>query len=559
MTQSVWGDRLVLPPDELRDRYRAAGEWSDDPLPRRFHQSAQRHAERPALITATQEYTYADLDRRTDQIAAALIELGLEPRDPVIFQVTNRAETVLAWYGCLKAGLIPVATLAAHRMHEIGHVTKAVGARAHLVEGKTKFDLVSFADDVRAECPTMAITLTIGEDAAAPGRYRIEDLGADIDPAAARRAVEEVEATIDPLDVAVFQLSGGTTGVPKVIPRIHAEYWDNGRLYAQSLGWDDQARVAHLIPLTHNAGVSCALHAAHSVGAALVLADPDPVPAFALMARAKTTDALFGHGHFQALLLDEFAPARESLRRSVLSGSKVPEDVFASVDDGGDHWAGQMFGMGEGLFLVSPLDAPRQSRLTTVGQPIATTDEYRILEPGTENEVPDGEVGELVCRGPYTINGYFNAPEHNGTAFTSDAFYRTGDLAAVRIIDGQPYVSIEGRMKDLINRGGEKINAEELEKLLLGHPDIGEAAVVAMPDLRLGERTCAYLVAAEGREPLTLPQVQEYLGGLGVAKFKWPEHLEWVPALARTNVGKINKVALRADIAERISQTGTSQ
>ena len=555
MTQGVWGDRLVLPAAELRARYRGAGEWSDDPLTRRFHESAQRFAARPAVITAAAEYTYGELDRRTDQIAAGLHRLGLAPRDPVIFQVTNRAETVLAWYGCLKAGLIPVATLAAHRMHEIGHITGAVGARAHVVEANTKFDLVGFAQQVADACPTMEVTLTAGEDAAAPGRTRIEDLGADIDPAEARRLVETVEAGIDPLDVVVFQLSGGTTGVPKVIPRIHAEYWDNARLYAERLDWTPESRIAHLIPLTHNAGVSCALHAAHAVGAALVLADPDPVPAFELMARAGTTDALFGHGHYQALVLDEFGPARDTLRRSVLSGAKVPEAVFSRVDDGGDgpRWAGQMFGMGEGMFLVTPLDSPRDARLTTVGTPIAQTDEYRILDPGSEDELPDGEVGELVCRGPYTISGYFNAPEHNARAFTSDGFYRTGDLAAVRVIDGGRYVAIEGRMKDLINRGGEKINAEEVEKLLISHPGIADVAVVAMPDPRLGERTCAYVVSATGTE-LSMAQIQEHLDGLGVAKFKWPERLEWVENMPRTNVGKINKVTLRADINEKIGK-----
>lgn len=555
MTQDVWGDRRVLPAEELRARYRAAGEWSDDPLTRRLHESARRFAELPAVITATTEYTYGELDRRTDQIAAGLACLGLKPRDPVIFQLTNRAETVLAWYGCLKAGLIPVATLGAHRMHEIGHVTGAVGARAHVVEAATKFDLVAFAGQVRDVCPTMDFTFTVGEGAAGAesgveDRYRIEDLGTDIPPDEARRVVEEIENGIDPLDVAVFQLSGGTTGVPKVIPRLHAEYWDNGRLYAERLGWTPESRVAHLIPLTHNAGVSCALHATHAVGAALVLADPDPIPAFALMARVGATDALFGHGHYQALMLDEFAPARESLRRSVLSGAKVPEALFDRVDDD-MRWAGQMFGMGEGMFLVSPLDSPRLARLTTVGTPIALTDEYRILDPNSEEELPDGAIGELACRGPYTISGYYDASEHNARAFTSDGFYRTGDLAAVQRIDGGRYVSIEGRMKDLINRGGEKINAEEVEKLLLSHPSVADVAVVAMPDPRLGEKTCAYLVTADGRE-LSLPEVQRHLDSLGVAKFKWPERLEWVPGLPRTNVGKVNKVTLRADINEKI-------
>lgn len=555
MTQDVWGDRLVLPPEELQARYRAAGEWSSDPLTRRLHQSAERFADRPAVITASTQYSYAELDRRTDLIAAGLHHLGLRPRDPVIFQVTNRAETVLAWYGCLKAGLIPVATLAAHRMHEIGHIAGVVGARAHVVEAGMKFDLIAFAGKVREARPTMEITLTIGEAGPATENcYRIEDLGADIDPVQARRLVTEIENGTEPLDVAVFQLSGGTTGVPKVIPRLHAEYWDNARLYARRLGWTPETRVAHLIPLIHNAGVSCAMHASHAVGAALVLAEADPIPAFELMARAGATDALIGHVHYRAVMLAEFEPARRSLRRAVLSGTKVPEALFTHLNDD-SHWAGQLFGMGEGMFLVSPPDSPPLARLTTVGTPIAQTDEYRILDPDSERELPDGEVGELVCRGPYTISGYFDAAEHNARAFTSDGFYRTGDLAAVRVIEGGRYVSIEGRIKDLINRGGEKINAEELEKLLLGHSDVAQAAVVAMPDERLGERTCAYLVAAQGRE-LSMAQVQQHLDSLGVAKFKWPERLEWVPELPRTGVGKVDKKRLRADIAKLLESEG---
>jgi 2,3-dihydroxybenzoate-AMP ligase len=187
-----------------------------------------------------------------------------------------------------------------------------------------------------------------------------------------------------------------------------------------------------------------------------------------------------------------------------------------------------------------------------VGTPVAADDEIRILEPGTENELDDGEVGELCCRGPYTIPGYFDAPDHNREAFTSDGFYRTGDLAAITIIDGERYLSIEGRIKDLINRGGEKINAEELELLLLAHPGVANAAVVAMPDPRLGERTCAYLVATDG-EPLPLSDIQAHLAQLGVAKFKWPERLEWASSLPHTNVNKIDKKRLRAEIAAKVA------
>lgn len=545
-----WDGRLVSYPAERAQAYRASGEWSEVPTGGRLHSSALRFGDRTALITAEATFTYRELDERTDQIAAAFDRVGLHRGDPVIFQVTNRAATVLAWYGCLKAGLVPVATLSQHRMHEIGHISRKVGAVGHIVEAGLSFDLVEFAREAADGHPTMRHLFTIGDDisrrAARPdGPSGIDELGLDIPLTEAREFVESVEAQTDSEDVAVFQLSGGTTGVPKVIPRIHAEYWNNGLFYAQSLGWTEESTVAHLIPVIHNAGISCALHATHAVGAALVLANPDAGPAFELMARSGVTDVLIGHGHYQAAQTPAFDAVLPTLRHTVLSGAKVPGELFARVDAG--RWAGQMFGMSEGLFLVTPLDAPASARASTVGVPIAASDEIRILDPGSEQPVPAGEVGELCCRGPYTIPGYFDAPDHNVDAFTSDGFYRTGDLAALR--DG--YVSIEGRIKDLINRGGEKVNAEEVELLLMQHPAIALAAVVAAPDERLGERACAYLVASNGTE-LTMAQIREHMDSLGVAKFKWPERLVWVPELPRTNVGKVNKKSLRADVVARV-------
>ncbi|MFI2557314.1 (2,3-dihydroxybenzoyl)adenylate synthase [Nocardia farcinica] len=544
-----WGQRLVDYPPERAERYRRSGAWTDTPLAQRLHEIAARFPERPAVVTAAASVTYAELDRATDRIAVGLDALGLRPGDPVLFQATNRLETVYAWYGCLKAGLVPVATLAAHRAHEIGHISRKVGAVAHLVETGLSFDLVAFARDQAQGHPTLRHIITVGDPA---GAVAIESLGAGIPPEQARAHVERVQAGIDPLDVVAFQLSGGTTGVPKVIPRRHVEYWNNALYYARRLGWTEHTRVAHLIPLIHNAGITCALHGAHSVGACLVLATPDTATAFPLLARARATDVLIGHGHYQAVLSPGFDAARVHLRRVVLSGAKLTDELFARADDGAGHWAGQLFGMSEGLFTVTPPDAPALARATTVGTPIAPDDEVRILEPGADTELPDGTVGELCCRGPYTIPGYFDAPEHNRSAFTPDGFYRTGDLARIVVIDGVRYVSIEGRIKDLINRGGEKINAEEVELLLVRHPNVANAAVVAMPDPRLGEKTCAYLVAATGVAS-SLDDIRAHLEALGVAKFKWPERLEWVQELPQTSVGKVDKKRLRTDIGEKLA------
>jgi non-ribosomal peptide synthetase component E (peptide arylation enzyme) len=554
MSTNRWGDRLVRYPDDLARRYRQAGLWGTRTIADELHAVATAYPQREAIVTLDGRMTYHELDEKTDVLAAGLAGLGLVPGDPVLFQVTNRLGAILAWYAVLKAGLVPVCTLAAHRGHEIGEISRRTGAVAHLVEaGMRGFDLVGFAAGQRRDHPTLRHLLVLGATAdqvGDTGGVAIESLGAGTDPKAARAVVEGIQRGIDPDDAAVFQLSGGTTGVPKVIPRLHAEYWYNAAAYAHSWGWSPDTRVAHLIPVIHNAGIVCAVHGPHSAGGCLVLGTPDLDASLPLMARERATHVLLGHGHFNAVAEAGFAAATASVTQVVLSGTKVPPALFDELEQRG-LWCGQLFGMGEGLFLTTRPGAPREARATTVGSPLSPMDEIRILEPGSAAELPDGQVGELCCRGPYTVRGYFDAAAHNARAFTPDGFYRTGDLASIRAIGGQRYVSIEGRIKEVINRGGEKVNAAEVELLLLRHPRVTAAAAVAMPDPRLGERTCAYLVVHG--EPLTLADIREHFVQLQVATFKWPERIEHLPEIPRTLVGKTDKKLLQADIAAKIA------
>jgi len=550
MSTSRWGDRLVRYPPDLARRYRRSGLWGTRTIADELHAVATAYPQREAVVALDGRMTYRELDESTDVLAAGLAGLGLVPGDPVLFQVTNRLGAILAWYGVLKAGLVPVCALAAHRGHEIGEISRRTGAVAHLVEAGTRgFDLVGFAAEQRRDHPTLRHTLVLGATGDT-GEVVLESLGAGADPRAARTIVEDIQRGIDPDDVAVFQLSGGTTGVPKVIPRLHAEYWYNAAAYARSWGWSPDTRVAHLIPVIHNAGIVCAVHGPHSVGGCLVLGTPDLAGSLPLMAREGVTHVLLGHGHFQAVAEAAFDAATASVTQVVLSGTKVPPALFDELERRG-LWSGQLFGMGEGLFLTTRPGTPREARASTVGTPLSPLDEIRILEPGSATELPDGQVGELCCRGPYTVRGYFDAAAHNTRAFTADGFYRTGDLASVREIDGQRYVSIEGRIKDVINRGGEKVNAAEVELLLLRHPRITGAAAVAMPDPRLGERTCAYIVVHG--EPLTMADIREHFTQLQVAKFKWPERVEHLTEMPRTLVGKMDKKLLQADIAAKLA------
>ncbi len=546
--------RVVPYPADREARYLATGAWDPSPTAERFHAVAEQFGDRTAVIDELGSISYRQLDRRSDEVAAAMLTGGIRPGDPILFQVGNSITTIVAWYAVLKSGAIPVATLAGHRKHEIGHVAKLVGAVGHIVDDSQpdRFDMVDFAQERARDSRTLTHIFTVGSGRAGrhAGVSRIEDLGLADGPAAARQAVEAVQSELGPRDVAVYQLSGGTTGAPKVIPRLHGEYWNNGRAWALALDRDERSVTCHAGPVIHNAGITCGLHGTHSVGACLVLPPPDKTIALNMMRNHHVDDTIFGHGMFSWVMSDSYPSVAAHLRTVLLSGAKVPEDVFARVEQFGAR-VGQTFGMSEGLFTLTPLTAPRHLRSSTVGTPLTGDDEIRILDPDGETEMPDGDAGELVCRGWYTIPGYFDAPEHNAVAFTSDGFYRTGDLGRIDVHDGQRYLSIEGRIKDLINRGGEKINAEELELLLHQHPSVTDVAVVSMPDAVLGERVCAYLVTSG--PDLGVPDIQKHLDALGVAKYKWPERVEISPALPRTQVGKIDKKALRADVEAKLT------
>jgi 2,3-dihydroxybenzoate-AMP ligase len=548
----------VVPyPREFAERYRAAGFWQPGSIPRRLRDVVQAHADRRALVTLAGTLTYAELDARSDAVAAGLLDLGLQPGERVLLQVTNSEATVLLWYGLLKAGLIPVCTLAIHRRHEIADIGRQTGAAAHVVQADFRgFDLVGLAEQMVAELDDLRTIVTVG--ASEHGYPRVEALTQCAITAPEHARLMAVAGGLDEEDVAVLQLSGGTTGTPKVIPRLHAEYWYNARATSDWWGHGPDSVLAVAAPIVHNAGSSNALHAAHAVGATLLLGLPPADIILPMMAEHGATWTVTPPGIVDDYLSHpRFDDAVARVHSWMLSGAKVPTTVFEELTARGIQVT-QAFGMSEGLFSFTPLDSSADVRAQTLGRPISPLDEVRVLVPDTEEEVPVGEVGELAARGPYTIRGYLAAPERNAEAFTSDGFYRSGDLIRKVVIDGQEWITLAGRVKDLINRGGEKINAEEVEGLLARLPSIVEVAVVAMPDARLGERACAYVVPADHGDPPSLDDLIHHLDRLGVAKYKWPERLELIDRLPRTQIGKVTKFTLRDDIRQRMGLHGTA-
>jgi 2,3-dihydroxybenzoate-AMP ligase len=540
-------------PAEFAERYRAAGVWGPRTIPQELRAVAQARPGALAMVTPQERLTYAELDARTDRIAIGLRDLGLVPGERVILQFTNTPWAVLAWYGLLKAGLVPVASLAQHRHHEIAEISRQTEPAAHLIQADFPgHDLVALAREVADGQPSLRVLLTLNAEPPPEGAVALESLltAGPADDADARAIVDGIQARIEPDALAAMQLSGGTTSVPKVIPRLHAEYWYNARAYADAIELGPDGAVAHLLPVVHNAGIVCGVHAAHSVGACFALSPHDADGMKALARQVPVTHMMIPPPIAKLILEDpELREALGSLTSAIWVLGRLNEPVVECFETDTCRIV-QMFGMGEGLCLVTPRDAPAEVRHRAVGARICDLDEIRVYEPGTEREVPLGEPGELCCRGPYTIRGYFCAPERNAEAFTADGFYRTGDVVVAFEHDGTMFYVLEDRIKDVINRGGEKVNAAEVEGLLIRHPAIERAALVAMPDERLGERACAFLVVADGHKPPSIDDLRAYLHGLGVAKFKAPERIEIREELPHTNIDKVNKVVLRKEIAE---------
>jgi 2,3-dihydroxybenzoate-AMP ligase len=238
-----------------------------------------------------------------------------------------------------------------------------------------------------------------------------------------------------------------------------------------------------------------------------------------------------------------------SLQELQVGGAKCAAELARKIRPVLGARLQQVFGMAEGLVNYTRADDPDDVVVETQGRPISPDDEVRVVVPDDpeERDVAPGEVGALLTRGPYTIRGYYRAEEHNATAFTADGFYRTGDL--VRLDPGGNII-VSGRVKEQINRGGEKIAAEEVENHLLAHPDVVDAAIVGVPDDFLGERTHAYVIPVPDREPPRPAALRRFVRDRGVAAYKVPDTVEVVDAFPATGVGKTSRRALRAALAD---------
>lgn len=540
-------------PEADARRYVAAGYWTGRPLGDLLRERADRSPGATALVDGPHRLTYADLAGRADAAAGRLMDLGLAAGDRMIVQLGNGWEFAVLTWACLRAGIVPVMALPAHRRTELAYLAEHSEAVAIAVPDRMRgFDHQGLAQELGKEAAGPWHVLVAGEDIA-PGCLDLRALCAPGDDPEACRA--RLDATPPGGgDVAVFLLSGGTTGLPKLIARTHDDYAYNARASAEVSGVDGGTVYLVSLPAGHNFPLACPgiLGTLLAGGQVTMLPSPEPVRAFATIAAEGVTHTAVVPAvaarwleHADRLGAGELV----TLRVLQVGGARLADELAYRVRPVLGARLQQVFGMAEGLLNYTRLDDPDEVVCTTQGRPICPDDEVRIVDE-LDQDVPDGRPGFLLTRGPYTPRGYYRAPEHNARAFTTDGWYRSGDICR-RTPEGN--LVVEGRDKDMINRGGEKISAEEVENLVYRLPDVSQVAAVAMPDTELGERVCVYVVMKPGHAALTLDRIRQAMDAAGVARFKLPERLVLVDELATTKVGKVDKKTLRADIATRLA------
>jgi non-ribosomal peptide synthetase component E (peptide arylation enzyme) len=501
--------------------------------------------DKAAVIDEAGTLSFRDLDERSESLAASLIESGLRPGDRALFQVGSNAEIFVALYGCFKVGVLPVCSLPQFREIEIGQLVARTRPKVYFVQADVHptFDQTAFARRMRSAYPEITHLIVVNGPAV-EGEYSLDAMSRRYSAPAARAIVAPWEP--DPEDLLQLQLSGGSTGLPKVIPKFNGEYLGSVEALSRRFGLGENDVTLWALPLIHNAGMIYVVMPTALYRRTAVVMSRFEIRSFleAIGTHRVTFTGSIGPVAARILEVDDIERYDLSSLRQFFALTQA-----SAVENHTKIPTSNMFGITEGMYCVSSLTDPLQARHDSVGHPIDEANVIRLRSPESEADVATGETGELTFRGPHIFTGYFNDPEANAESFTSDGFFRTGDLMRAFVVDGKARYAFEGRLKDNINRGSEKFGAEEVEHLIARYPSVADARVVAMPDKHYGERACAFLTLRPGKAAPTLAELGEFLTGLGLAKYKLPERLETIAEFPVTRVGKVDKAALRAEIA----------
>ncbi|MGW6034852.1 AMP-binding protein [Gordonia terrae] len=528
------------PHPDLAEQYRAAGHWRDKTVDHFVERAAALYPDVVAIIDGDRRLTFADVERESLRLAAALYDRGVRPGDVVSFQLPNSADAVVVFHAIHRVRGVANPIVPIYREREVGFILGQARTKAAFVPGTHRgFDHEAMYASLRQQLPELELVVTTGRATSDAGAV---DLTSLID-SATPEMIETVRALprADPDDVCLLLYTSGTTADPKGALHSHNTLVFENSSMIETFGLNERDVVFNPSPVTHVTGVNCALTLPFLLGAPVVLQDVwDPEVALTRVLENNASFMIFATPFLRGLL--EAATVRgvrtPSVRYIICGGADIPDSLVTRATEVLGTVT-RMYGATEGPSVTSAnrSDDP-YLRTGTDGRVLAPTEV--IVSDGAGGSAATGVVGEVFWRGPDTCLGYLDA-SLNEEAFTADGFFRSGDLA---YFDAQGGIHIAGRIKDIINRSGEKISTHDVENELSEHPAVTEIAVVAGPDARTGERGCAFVVTRDAVD-LTLEEVREFLSARGIAMQKVPESIFVVDSLPKTASGKIQKFALR--------------
>ena len=542
-------------PKEFVNLYYEKRWWLGIPLGEMLDRSCDLYPNKEALVAEGVRLTYRQLKEWTDRAAIAFVELGIKTLDRVLLQIPNWAEFVYAYYGLHKIGAIPVMCIPRFSQREMEHFCEITEANAWIVPLQfEKIDYIPMIESIRSHQSLLKHILIIdtterSKEQWPRGTLSFNDLLKKVDLSRYPRDYLQ-SFRPDPDEICHLMPTGGTTGLPKLVPRTHNDWLCNIEYRAKA--WQRSPHDITLIatPITHNMSIEVSMNPTFLTGGKVVMI-PSTRPREILEAieKEKVTTTILAVAQVQQIVdfpeLDQYNVS--SLQVIATGGSYMPPEVIRKVYNKLKCKFYNVYGSSEGPCTQTRYDDPEEVILHTVGWPVCPYDEFKLID-SDGNELPREKEGEMVARGPCIFRGYYKSEAENRETFTSDGFYRTGDIAK---FDDEGRLVITGRKKDIIIRGGENISAKEVEELISGHPKVVQVAAVAMPDPILGERVCAFIKPREN-ENVTLEEIILYLKGKKTSVLYLPERIEVIEEMPLTNVGKVDKKRLREEIREKL-------
>ncbi len=544
-------------PDPRAERYRREGHWHGMVLTDRLFEIARRDPDRELVVDPLfGRFTYAQIAVQVERLAFGLRDLGVGPGDIIVVELPNWTPFAVFHLALTAIGAVTVNVPPIYREREISYIAQFTEAKALVLPAAFRgHDFLPMAAALQRELPSLRHLFVVGEGSqrAGAGMIRYEDFMERRWEAGGCRA--DLEALRpDPDAVTAIGFTSGTTGDLKGALQTSNILSAINKGFIDRYGLSEADRIFVCSPMGHAVGFTHGIRMTFTLGATMVLLDRwDPPVAVDLMARERCTFTA-GATPFLMDLVAQPGLARAgglpALRLFLCGGASVPEQLVQDARRALRHtFTSPLWGMTEcGGVTTCPFDAPPEKLSTTDGLPCAGM-ELKVVDKEGQ-PVRAGADGELWARGPMVALGYFRQPGLSSEQFVPDGWFRTGDQARV---DSDGYIKITGRIKDLIIRGGVNISPVEIENILFAHPKVSNVAVVGMPDPRLGERVCAFVVPKPSQR-LALAEAQEWMQAAGAARQKWPERIEHVDALPMTSSGKVQKFLLRREIQERIAR-----